>query len=105
MIIPSAKWPDIAGIRKPENWLSTFHVPPNSVRLPEEKRTIAHSAGIPPENWRKVHTIAAIIVALAAALLPLSCERIARRLPSSALDTLAHCLHALKGVCEPLVGI
>ena len=47
-----------------------FHVPPNSVRLPEERRAIAHSAGIPPENWRKVHTIA-IIMELDANLLPL----------------------------------
>jgi hypothetical protein len=49
---------------KPENWLSTFHVPPNSVRLPEEKGAITHSAGIPPEDWRNVLIIAALLVIL-----------------------------------------
>jgi hypothetical protein len=100
MIIPSAKWTDFAGIRKPENWLSTFHVPPNSVRLPEEKRTIAHSAGIPAKNWSKVYAI--IIMALAANLLPLRCESLVRCLPPFAPFTLAHLMDALKGICEAL---
>ena len=46
-----------------------------------------------------------IFVAIAAILLPLSCERLVRRLSSSAPDTLAHCLHALKRVCEALASL
>lgn len=46
-----------------------------------------------------------IIMALAAYLLPLRCERLVRCLPPLAPVILAHRVDALKGISEAMAGI
>ena len=79
------------------------------------KRT-GNEAPFMETNWKRslkpghametrIELFVSIIVALIVIMLPLSCERLVRPLPSPHPGTLAHRWHAAQGICEALEGL